>query len=233
MPQPNIVDRTTWLEARKAHLVDEKAFTKLRDELGQKRRELPWVELPDTYTFATNDGPKSLADLFAGRRQLLIYHFMLGPDWEEGCPSCSFWADNFDGIDIHLAARDTTLLAVSRSSLANINAYRTRMDWNFEWVSSLDSSFNVDFDVSFPEGPGDATTYNYEPFDMEAEELAGMSAFIRGDDGTIYHSYSTYARGLDPLNGAYQMLDLTALGRHEDDLPWSMAWLRRHDQYDV
>jgi len=228
---PTIVDRSTWLDARRALMADEKALTRQRDELSRKRRALPWVEVPE-YTFDTEHGPRTLAELFEGRRQLVIYHFMYGPDWDEGCPSCSFWADNYDGIGVHLAHRDTTLMAVSRAPLASLLAYRERMGWSFPWASSVDNDFNADFGVSFPEGHRADATYNFEPIPEPPEELPGLSVFATGDDGTVYHTYSCYSRGLDPFNSAYQLLDLTPLGRHEDDLEWSMAWLRRHDQYD-
>ncbi|MGI9602838.1 MAG: DUF899 domain-containing protein [Acidimicrobiales bacterium] len=229
---PDIVDRQTWLDARRALMDDEKAHTRERDELSRRRRRLPWVKVDKDYTFDTESGARTLAELFEGRRQLVVYHFMFGPDWEEGCPSCSFWADNYDGTGIHLAHRDTTLIAVSRAPLATLLEYRERMGWSFPWVSSLDSDFNIDFDVSFPDDhPGDAT-HNFAPITDPPEELPGLSVFALGDDGAVYHTYSCYTRGLDPFNSAYQLLDLTPLGRNEDDLPWTMDWLRRHDQYD-
>jgi len=155
----------------------------------------------------------------------------MGPDWTEGCQSCSFWADNFDGIDVHLAARDTTFVVVSRAPLPAIDAYRTRMGWSFLWVSSVKSDFNMDFDVSFPIGDRDSATYNYVPFDEDGEERPGVSVFIRGEEGEIYHSYSAYSRGIDIFNGAYQLLDLTPKGRSEDGLQFAQEWIRRHDDY--
>jgi predicted dithiol-disulfide oxidoreductase (DUF899 family) len=229
---PPIVDRATWLEARRELLDAEKALTRQRDELAARRRRQPWVRVETDYTFDTPEGPRRLADLFEGRPQLVVYHFMLGPDWQEGCPSCSFWADGYDGLTAHLAARDTTLVAVSRAPVAAIEAYRERMGWSFTWVSSLDNEFNMDLGVSFPEGHRDDRTYNFVPIADPPEELPGLSVFFRDDVGGIFHTYSCYARGLDPFNAAYQILDLTPMGRHEDDLEWSMAWLRRHDQYD-
>ena len=158
---------------------------------------------------------------------------MFGPDWEEGCPSCSFWADNYNGIGVHLAHRDTTLIAVSRAPLDRLLAYRKRMGWSFPWVSSLDSDFNFDFGVSFTaEQHEQGAVYNFAPTDSPGEESPGLSVFRLGDDGAVYHTYSCYSRGLDAFNSAYQILDLTPLGRNEDDLPWTMAWLHRHDQYD-
>lgn len=225
--------REEWLTARVELLRREKELTRLRDELSAERRALPRVRIGERYDFDTEDGPKTLLDLFEGRQQLVVYHFMFGPDWEEGCPSCSFWMDSLDGNQIHLAHRDTSVVLVSRAPLDQLLAYRARMGWTLPWVSSAPSSFNVDFGVSFPPGayPDDAT-YNFSPVgDDPAEEAPGLSTFWRDGD-TVYHVYSTYARGLDAFNSAYQVLDLTALGRHEDGLPWTMAWLRRHDRYD-
>ena len=225
-----IVDKETWQEARLKHLAAEKALTQQRDELSRQRRELPWVEITENYLFDTPDGPVSLAELFAGEQQLLVYHFMMGPGWVEGCPSCSFWADNFNGVDMHLMARDTALVAVSRAPIGEIAAYKGRMGWDFRWVSSAPSRFNFDMGVSFD--PGDETaTYNFGTETNYGEESPGMSAFYKHDDGRIFLTYQTFSRGLDMINGAYHMLDLTALGRHEADLEWSMAWLHRHDAY--
>jgi len=230
---PSVVDRATWLEARLDLLGHEKELTRLRDELAAERRALPWVQITKLYTFDTPDGARTLPDLFDGRNQLLIYHFMMGPDWTEGCPTCSFWADNFDGIDVHLADRDTTFLAVSRAPLAAIEAYRARMGWNFAWISSNGTDFNMDFHVSFPadDREGAAYTYNYVPFGGNAEELPGVSVFARGDGGEIFHTYSAYARGIDAVNGAYQLLDMTPNGRGEDELEYVQQWIRRHDDY--
>lgn len=231
-PTQPVVDREAWLAARLGLLEAEKAMTRQLDELAAARRALPWVAIEKDYAFDTHDGSKTLGDLFAGRSQLALYHFMMGPEWDEGCPSCSFWADHYNGIDAHLAARDTTLVAVSRAPLAAIDAYRARMGWSFEWVSSAPSDFNVDYSVSFPEGHRDDATYNFRPIDDPMEEAHGFSVFARDEAGQVYHTYSTYGRGVDLFNGVYQMLDTTPKGRDEDDLPWTMAWLRRHDQYD-
>jgi predicted dithiol-disulfide oxidoreductase (DUF899 family) len=232
MTDHKIADREGWLKARRALLDKEKEFTRLRDQLAAERRGLPWEIVEKEYVFAGPDGRETLAELFAGRRQLIVYHFMYGPDWEEGCPSCSFWADNYNGIDVHLAHRDTTLIAVSNTALDKINAYRERMGWSFKWVSSLGNDFNRDYYVSFTEDEmaRGEMFYNYRMTHFPASEAPGVSTFYRDDDGTVYHTYSTYARGLDILNGAYNMLDLTALGRHEDGK--GMAWLRRRDQYE-
>lgn len=230
MTTPRIVSQEEWLKARKAFLAKEKEFTRARDELARQRRELPWVKVDKPYTFDAAEGRVSLGDLFGGKGQLLIYHFMMGPDWEEGCPSCSFWADNYNGVDVHLAHRDTALVAVSRAPLARIDAYKKRMGWTFRWVSSAGSDFNFDYDASFkPDEEG--LRYNFGTIKPFGEETPGISAFRRGEGGAIYHTYSTYARGLDMLNGAYHLLDLTSKGRDEQELPWPMAWLKRHDRY--
>ncbi|TCD16407.1 DUF899 domain-containing protein [Oricola cellulosilytica] len=228
----NLVSREEWIEARKSLLAREKAFTRDRDALSRARREMPMVRVDDAYAFDTETGETSLAGLFGGRRQLVVYHFMFGPDWEEGCPSCSFWADNFDGIDVHLSARDTAFCAVSNAPLEKLIEYRQRMGWSFRWVSSRDGSFSRDFAVTFP-GKSDPTGrgYNYSG-KVFGEEMPGLSAFLRLKDGGIGHAYSTYARGLDIINGAYNILDLTPLGRQEEGQEYTMAWLRRRDRYD-
>ena len=227
----HIVSHEEWLAAHRAHLAREKAFTRLREDLARARRELPWERIDQVYSFEGPEGRLGLADLFGGQGQLVVYHFMLGPDWKEGCPSCSFWADNFNGIDVHLAHRDTALVAISRAPQASIEAYRKRMGWSFRWVSSAGSDFNFDFGVSFPAEKTDAPNYNFGTTKFGGEEAPGFSVFRRGDDGAVYHTYSTYGRGLDALNGTYQILDLTSKGRDEGGLPWPMAWVRRHDQY--
>jgi predicted dithiol-disulfide oxidoreductase (DUF899 family) len=233
--KPNtVVSREEWLAARREHLSREKELTQQREALAEARRRLPWVKVEDDYVFEGPDGRESLADLFAGRDQLIVYHFMLGPGWEEGCKHCSFWADNYQGAVVHLAARDVTLLAVSRAPLAEIEAYRKRMGWDFKWVSSQGTSFNFDLAVSFtPEQQAsDAANYNFETSHFGGDEAPGLSVFARGDDGAIYHTYSTYARGLDMLNGTYQMLDLVPKGRDEGSLPYPMSWVRHHDRYE-
>ncbi|MBL9052300.1 MAG: DUF899 domain-containing protein [Tabrizicola sp.] len=226
---PRIVSSEVWRAERLALLAEEKAFDRARDALSERRRALPATAVTQTYLFATETGPATLADLFGGRRQLVVYHFMYGADWAQGCPSCSFWADNFDGIGVHLAHRDTSLVAVSIAPLAKLLAYRDRMGWGFPWVSSAGTRFNQDFGVTMPEDEP-VPEYNYAPRPGATGELPGISVFLL-DQGRVLHSYSTYARGLDMLNGAYHFLDLTPLGRQEADLPWSMAWVRRHDQY--
>lgn len=225
------VSRDEWLDARRALLQREKAFTRERDALSALRRELPLVKVEALYLFHTEAGKQSLLDLFGNNKQLIIYHFMFGPDWEEGCPSCSFWADNLDGIESHLAARDTALAFVSNASLEKLLAYRKRLGWNFNWVSAEDTSFSADFAVSFHEGDESltGTGYNYSG-NIYGKEMPGISVFIRDGD-SVLHSYSTYSRGLDMMNGAYHMLDLTPLGRQEDGLDGTMSWLRRRDAY--
>ena len=225
-----VVSHQEWLAASRDFLAKEKEFTRLRDELSRQRRELPWERVEKEYSFETPAGPETLADLFDGRGQLLVYHLMFGPDWEEACKSCSFWADNFNGIDVHLAHRDTTLVAVSRAPLAKLDAYRRRMGWSFRWVSSGPGDFNFDYGASSRPGEADMD-YNFGTMKVGPGEMPGFSAFRRGDDGAIYHTYATYARGVDMLNGAYHLLDLTSKGRDESALPFTMDWVRRRDQY--
>jgi len=230
MTAPRIVSHDEWIAAAKAQLAKEKKFTRLRDELARERRELPWERVDKKYVFDAPEGRVTLGDLFAGRGQLIVQHFMFGPDWNEGCPSCSFWADNFKGIDVHLAQRDTSFVLVSRAPLAKLEAYRKRMGWTFRWVSSLGNDFNFDYAVSFkPDEQG--IKYNFETIKPHGEENPGLSAFRRGDDGAIYRTYSTYGRGLDVLNGTYHLLDMTSKGRDESALPYPMAWVKRHDRY--
>lgn len=233
MTSQQFVSREDWLKARKALLAREKAFTKERDELSAARRELPLVLVEKHYVFDTDEGRKSLGDLFGPLPQLAVYHFMFGETWEEGCPSCSFWADNYERLDKHLAARNTKLIAISNAPLTTLQAYKKRMGWTFEWVSTAGNGFGVDFGVTFP-GKTDPTGrgYNYSGRDtVHSEELPGVSTFLKLEDGRVGHSYSTYGRGLDILNMAYNILDLTPMGRHEEDLPYAQAWVRRRDMY--
>jgi predicted dithiol-disulfide oxidoreductase (DUF899 family) len=234
MDTHRIVSRDEWIRERKALLAKEKEFTRARDKLSAERRGLPWVKIEKTYVFDTPDGKKTLAELFGGKSQLLIYHFMLGPGWEEGCPSCSFLADHFDGAVVHLAQRDVMFVAVSRAPLSEIEAFKRRMGWHFNWVSSFGSDFNYDYHVSFREDEvsGDGE-YNYERQETGSDEMPGTSVFYKDADGTVFHTYSAYARGLDILVGAYNFLDLTPKGRDEADLPWTMAWVRHHDRYET
>ncbi|WP_153768295.1 DUF899 domain-containing protein [Labrenzia sp. CE80] len=225
--------REDWLTARLSLLKEEKALTRERDRLAAVRRNLPLVLVDTRYVFDTLEGAKDLPELFAGRSQLVVYHFMFGKTWEEGCPSCSFWADNYERLNVHLAARDTTLVTVSSAPLEKLTTYRERMGWTFEWVSTAGSSFGIDFGVTFPgkESPTELG-YNFTGR-VFGEEMPGVSTFLKLDDGRIAHSYSTYGRGLDILNMAYNLLDLTPMGRQEENLPHPMAWVRRRDQYEA
>lgn len=233
MEKHPVVSQREWLAARTELLAREKELTRQRDELARLRRELPWVKVDKPYTFAGPDGPLSLGDLFAGRSQLIVYHFMFGPNWEEGCPSCSFWADNFEGITIHLAHRDATMVAISRAPYEKLDAYRKRMAWSFPWYSSYESDFNFDYQVSYTleQIESGSAEHNYRQVKV-MDELPGVSVFLQGENGDVFHTYSTYARGLDMLNGAYHYMDLLPKGRDEAELPWTMAWVRRHDQYE-
>ncbi|MBM4118991.1 DUF899 domain-containing protein [bacterium] len=233
MPNHPVVSRQEWLVAREVLLAKEKELTVLRDDLARQRRELPWVQVTKPYVFEGPDGQQSLSDLFAARRQLIVYHFMYAPDWTEGCPICSFWADNFERIPIHLAHRDATLVAISRAPYEKLAAYRRRMGWTFPWYSSHGSEFNYDFQVSRTrEQVGSGNDEPSSRRSMALAEFPGISVFYRDEAGDVYHTYSTYERGLDMLNGAYHYLDLLPKGRDEAGLPWTMAWLRRRDQYE-
>ena len=229
-----IVSRKDWLEARKALLAKEKEFTRQRDALAAERRALPWVEVTEDYRFTTEDGARSLGELFNGKSQLIVQHFMFGPDWKEGCPSCSFWSDNFDGLDVHLEHRDISFVLVSRAPLEKLLAYKARMGWRHRWVSSLGTTFNEDFGVTFTPEQRETgqIVYNYRVDTFPSDEAPGVSVFLREGE-RIVHTYSTYGRGLDILNSAYHLMDLAPKGRDEQDLPYSMAWLRRRDQYDL
>jgi predicted dithiol-disulfide oxidoreductase (DUF899 family) len=233
MEPHRIVSRREWIEARKAHLAHEKEFTRARDRLSEERRALPWVKVDKAYLFDSPEGKQTLADLFKGKSQLVVQHFMFAPDWNEGCKSCSFWADGFERMIPHLAARDTTLVAVSRAPLSKLLPFKQRMGWTFDWVSSADSDFNYDYAVSFTsdEVKSGAKVYNFGTSGFHIEEAPGISAFYRNEAGDIFHTYSCFARGLDMMNAAYHYLDLTPLGRHEDGLPYPMDWVRLRDQY--
>ena len=232
--QPHkIVSEREWLAARKSLLAKEKEFTHARDRLSAERRALPWVKVDKPYVFDTREGKKSLAELFGDKSQLIAYHFMLGPGWKEGCQSCSYLADHFDGATIHLANRDVAFVVVSRAPLAEIETFKHRMGWRFPWVSSFGSDFNFDYHVSFREDElGSNTEYNYEKQEIDSDEMPGASVFYKDASGTVFHTYSAYARGLDILVGTYNFLDLTPKGRDEDELPWTMAWVRHHDKYE-
>lgn len=231
---PQVVSHNQWVKARREFLAKEKEFTRLRDELSRQRRGLPWEKVEKRYEFEGPGGRLALADLFGKRSQLVIYHFMLGPGWKEGCPSCSYLADHFDGPAIHLANRDVTLAAVSHAPYAEIAAFKRRMGWRFPWYSSFTSDFNYDYQVSqTPEERGkDRVYYNYEMVEFGPEERPGLSVFFKDASGDIFHTYSTYARGLDILAGAYNFLDMVPRGRDEDGFKFTMAWVRHHDKYE-
>ena len=227
-------EKDRWRAERIALLEREKAHMRERDALAEARRALPRVPVETDYRFQEDGHEVGLTDLFGKASQLAVYHFMYGPDWDAGCPSCSFWIDNLDGIDVHLAHRDTSLVLVSSAPWETLDAYRTRMGWNLRWVSSAGSSFNHDYHVTFTPDELAAGTheYNFRTGGFGGPEAPGFSTFERDVDGTIYHCYSTYGRGLDQINGAYQLLDLMPKGRNEEGLPYTMSWLRRHDEYE-
>jgi len=226
-----VVSRDEWLEARKELLTAEKEFTRRRDDLSRQRRELPWERVDKAYRFDTAAGPRTLAELFEGRHQLVVYHFMFGPTWEAGCKSCSFWADNVNGIVPHLKQRDVTFVAISRAPLQKLQAFAKRLGWTFNWVSSGENDFNFDYHVSFTEAQmSGEVDYNYGKRRFPATEAPGISVFLRDGD-TVFHTYSTFGRGLDMMNTAYHYLDLVPKGRDEEGLPSTMAWVKLHDQY--
>jgi len=229
--QHQIVSRDEWVAARKAHLAREKEFTRQRDALSAERRALPWVKIDKTYVFEDASGRRTLADLFGGNSQLVIYHFMFGPGATEGCPGCSFLADHFDGPNQHLRHHDVSLVAVSRAPYAAFQAFRQRMGWDFDWVSSAGSDFNADFHVtpSAAERAAGRYEYNYEMHDGQGGEMPGFSVFYRNEAGEIFHTYSTYGRGGDLMIGAYNFLDMMPKGRNEDEI---MDWMRHHDRYE-
>ena len=234
MPTHKIVSHEDWTEARKALLAKEKKLTRQRDALSRARRELPWERVDKAYTFDGPKGRESLTELFTGRSQLIVYHFMLGPGWQEGCKSCSFLTDHFEPAVVHLAHRDVTMIAVSKAPLAEIEAFRERMGWTFKWVSSFENAFNSDYHVSFSEdelAQGEVY-YNYAMTKFPGTEAPGLSVFLKDGDGQIFHTYSCYARGLDPLITAYNYLDLVPKGRDEDGLSFTMEWVRLHDSYE-
>ena len=233
MDHSKVVSRDEWLAARKQHLSKEKEFTRLRDKLSAERRELPWVKVEKNYVFDAPKGRETLADLFDGRSQLIVYHFMFGPEWEQGCPSCSFLSDHIDGSIAHLAHRDVTFVVVSRAPLPKIEAFKKRMGWRFKWVSSYGNDFNFDYIVSFTKDEmAKGQVYcNYDKNEFPSDEGPGISVFYKDGTGEIFHTYSSPARGLDILVGAYNYLDLVPKGRDEAELPWTMAWVRHHDKY--
>ncbi|WFU32871.1 thioredoxin family protein [Bradyrhizobium brasilense] len=233
MQQHMIVSREEWIAARKALMAGEKELTQAREALSRQRRELPWVKVDKDYVFDGPGGKMTLGDLFKGRPQLVVQHVMFAPEWDAACKSCSFWVDGFERMVPHLAARDTTMIAISRAPLVKLDAFKARMGWTFDWVSSGESDFNYDYGVSFTQGQIDAgdAKYNYGTTPLYGPELPGISVFFRDETGSVFHTYSTFARGLDMMNAAYHYLDLTPLGRHEEGLPYPMDWVRLRDQY--
>lgn len=232
-PKRKVVSRAAWLQARKALLAKEKRLTRQRETLSAERRRLPWVRVEKDYTFEGPGGRRTLSELFAGRSQLIVYHFMFGPKWEAGCPSCSFIGDHMDGTLPHLRARDATLVAVSRAPFIKIQAFQKRMGWKFPWYSSFGDAFNFDFHVSFaPEEIAKGKVYyNYQRTRFPVEESPGISVFYKDSRGEVFHTYSSYARGLESLLGTYNFLDLVPKGRDEEGLAFPMAWVRHHDRY--
>lgn len=229
---PKVVSQAEWIAARKELLAKEKSLTRQRDALAEERRKLPWVKVDAKYEFDTPSGKKSLADLFGGKSQLVIYHFMLGPDWEQGCPSCSLLADHFDNLGIHLAQRDVRFMIVSRAPLAKIAEFKKRMAWKFPWVSSYESEFNFDFGVSVTkEEAAKETVYNYAKMKFPSDERPGLSVFYKNANGEVFHTYSMYGRGLEDFLGVYAVLDRVPKGRDEAGLTHGMAWVRHHDRY--
>jgi predicted dithiol-disulfide oxidoreductase (DUF899 family) len=228
-----VVSHRAWTTARKELLAKEKAFTRARDKLSALRRDLPWEKVDKPYAFEGPHGKTTLAQLFDGKSQLIVYHFMFAPDWNEGCPSCSFWADNFDGVVVHLGHRDAAFAAISRAPLAKLEAFRKRMGWTFPWVSSGDTDFNFDYGVSFrPEALAKGVQlYNYGTQAAGVSDREGMSVFYKDAEGGIFHTYSAYSRGIDILNTAYNYLDMTSKGRDEDALEFTQSWVRYHDRY--
>lgn len=233
MTEPVVASREAWLAARLELLEEEKALTRARDAVTAKRQALPWVPVETDYRFEGPEGPVGLADLFGPHSQLVLQHFMYGPEWQAGCVSCSFWVDNFDGTAEHLAARDIGYVLVARAPIERLEAYRTRMGWSLPFVSSLGTSFNQDFNVSFADDhtPEKTVTYNYRETNFPASEAPGISIFAKDDAGRIYHTYSTYSRGLDILNSVYHLIDLTPKGR--DEAAGNMHWLRHRDSYEA
>lgn len=232
-PHPTVT-RDRWIADRKSLLAREKELTQLQDRIAAERRTLPWVKLDIDYVFDTADGPRALSELFQGKRQLLVQHFMFGPGWAQGCKSCSFMADHLDGAAMHLAHRDIALLAVSRAPLADLLAFKARMGWQFAWASSNGNDFNRDFHVSFaPEDRVDGEVfYNFHITPFPQTEAPGISVFYKDDAGTVFHTYSTFGRGVEVMMGTYPLVDLTPQGRDEAGLEYTMAWVRHHDRYE-
>ena len=234
MKAKKVVSENEWLEARLELLAKEKAFDKQRDELTRTRQGMPWVKVTTDYIFDGPNGKESLSDLFGNCDQLIVYHFMYHPSWgDEPCRSCSFWADNFNGISEHLKARNVSFVLISKATYSQIEAYKSRMGWSLKWLSSHDNTFNRDYHVSFTdeEMANEKGYYNYKIQRIPAEELHGISVFAKDDNGDVYHTYSSYGRGTDMINGAYHLLDRVPKGRDEDGLSWNQAWIQRRDEY--
>lgn len=225
-----LADSATWHTARLELLEKEKQLTRLRDEVAEARRQMPWRQVETNYQFSDENGAANLSDLFQDKSQLVLYHYMYGPGWQEGCKSCSFWADQYDTINHHIGARDVALAVVSRAPWQDFQAFKKRMGWKFRWLSSSESTFNTDFNVSFPNQS--TGTYNFQETNV-MEEMPGLSVFAKNEAGDIFHTYSVYSRGLDPLNATYQVLDLVPKGRDEAGLPFAMSWVKFHDRYDT
>lgn len=231
--QHTVVSKEEWVAARKQLLAREKELTRLSDELSAERRKLPWERVDKRYLFQTEAGQKTLEELFGDKRQLVVYHLMFGPDWERACKSCSFWADNFNGITPHLEQRDISFVAISRAPLSKLQAFAKRMGWSFRWVSSNETDFNFDYRVSFrpEELAAGKAVYNYQALKQSEEEWPGISVFYKDESGAVFHTYSAFGRGIEGVNGAYQWLDLVPKGRDEDGLEFSMSWVKLHDEY--
>ena len=230
-----VVSHKVWIGARRKFLAKEKKFTRLRDELSRQRRALPWEKVDKQYVFDGPKGRETLPELFDGRSQLVVYHFMFAPDWDEGCKHCSFWADNFNGLGIHLNHRDVSFVAISRAPLEKLEAFKRRMGWSFKWVSSGGNDFNYDYQASFTpqEVESGAAFFNYSKSAVGVTDREGVSVFYKDAGGAVFHTYSSYARGIDMLNTAYHYLDLVPKGRDEDDLEFTQAWVRYHDRYEL
>lgn len=225
-----VVAHEEWIAARRELLIKEKEFTKLQDQLSRQRRELPWERVEKPYVFEGPEGKETLAQLFAGRSQLAVYHFMFAPEWEEGCKHCSFWADNFNGTAVHLNHRDVTFVAISRAPLAKLEQFKKRMGWSFKWVSAGGADFNYDYRVSFT--PAELAAGEVDHNKNKLADVVGISAFYQDAGGNLFHTYSAYERGVEPINGAYHFLDLMPKGRDEAGLDFTQAWVRHHDRYE-
>jgi predicted dithiol-disulfide oxidoreductase (DUF899 family) len=235
MTNHQVVSREEWVDARRRFLAKEKEFTRLRDELSKERRALPWERVEKRYVFEGAGGKLTLSDLFAGKSQLVVYHFMFAPESDAGCRGCSFWADNYNGIIPHLQQRDVSFAAISRAPLAKLQAFAARMGWSFKWVSGANTDFNYDYQASFREEDleRESAVYNYERLRDRMSDKPGFSVFYKDETGNIFHTYSTYARGIDPMNVTFQLLDLVPKGRDEAGLPHPMSWVKLHDQYET